>query len=104
MLRDTGCGLLLATVTGVLYGVMLQFGPLQWGLGEDARDLLVLVGMMLSGAGFVAEFIGSRLSRRLRAGLREIDQRRCREDILLRDRAMRLNRWKSETEDSRMAA
>jgi hypothetical protein len=44
----------------------LYLSPLNWRFGDDARDLLVLVGLMLSATGFFVEFLASRLNRLLR--------------------------------------
>jgi hypothetical protein len=44
MLRDICSGLALAALTAALYALGMHFGPLNWSLGEDAFDLLVVVG------------------------------------------------------------
>ncbi len=61
MLRDVFSGLTLAALTVALYALGMYFGPLNWKLGDDAFELLVHVGMMLSVIGFSAEFLGSRV-------------------------------------------
>jgi multisubunit Na+/H+ antiporter MnhB subunit len=66
MLRGVLSGLVVAAVTGVLFALVMYFCPVSWNLGDDAWNLLVLVGIMLSGSGFFAEFLGSRLNRGLR--------------------------------------
>ncbi|MGZ8335999.1 MAG: hypothetical protein ACXWU1_04995 [Allosphingosinicella sp.] len=91
MLRDFGSALILAAVTGALYALGMYLGPLHWNLGDDARDLLVLVGLMLSATGFFVEFLASRLSRRLHQGMRVMDNRSRRLDDIARERANRLN-------------
>jgi hypothetical protein len=63
MLRDIRSGLRLAALTASLYALGLHLGPLRWGLGDDAHDLLVVVGIVLSITAFAAEVLGSRLSR-----------------------------------------
>jgi hypothetical protein len=45
---------MLAVVTGALYALGMHFGPLSWKLGDDAFNLLVVVGIMLSGTAFFA--------------------------------------------------
>ena len=91
MLRDFGSALILAAVTGALYALGMYLGPLHWNLGDDARDLLVLVGLMLSATGFFVEFLASRLSRRLHQGMRVMDNRSRRLDDIARERVNRLN-------------
>jgi hypothetical protein len=91
MLRDFGSALILAAVTGALYALGMYLGPLHWNLGDDARDVLVLVGIMLSATGFFVEFSASRLSRRLHQGMKVMDDRSRRLDDIARERASRLN-------------
>ena len=69
----------------------MYFGSVSWSPGDDAWDLLVLVGIMLSVSGFFAEVLGSRLNRGLREASAEIDQRNRRFDESARARAVRLN-------------
>lgn len=59
--------------------------------GDDARDLLVLVGLMLSATGFFVELVASRLNRRLREAMAVTDERSRRFDESARARALRLN-------------
>ena len=66
---------------------------MSWSPGDDAWDLLVLVGIMLSVSGFLAEFLGARVSRRLREDMAEIDERSRRFDESIRARALRLNAY-----------
>jgi hypothetical protein len=93
MLRDVFSGLTLAAITGALYALVMYFCPVSWNLGDDAWNLLVLVGIMLSVSGFFAEFLGSRLNRRLREDMAEIDERSRRFDESIRTRALRLNEY-----------
>jgi hypothetical protein len=93
MLRDFVSALILAAVTGALYVLGMYLGPLHWKLGDDAWDLLVLVGLMLSAVAFFAEFIGSRLSRRLREDMAATDERYRRLKDATRERASRLNTY-----------
>ena len=70
--RSRGCcetpsGLTLAAVTGTLYALKMYLALLHWNFGDDACDLLVLVGIMLSATGFFGEFVAAaRLNRRSR--------------------------------------
>ena len=48
MLRNVFSGLVVAAIMAALYALGMYFGPLNWKLGDDAFDLLVLVGTMLS--------------------------------------------------------
>ena len=93
MRQDFFSGLTLAAITGALYALGMYFGPVSWSPGDDAWDLLVLVGIMLSVSGFFAEFLGSRLNRRLREASAEIDERSRRFDESIRARALRLNAY-----------
>ena len=63
MWQDFLSGLTLTAITGPLYTLGMYFGSVIWRPGDDAWDLLVLLGIMLSASGFFAEFFGSRLSR-----------------------------------------
>ena len=91
MWQDFLSGLTLAAITGPLYALGMYFGSVIWRPGDDAWDLLVLVGIMLSVSGFFAEFLGSRLSRGLCEVSAEIDERSWRFDESIRARALRLN-------------
>jgi hypothetical protein len=51
-------GLALAAMTGALYALGMYVGPLSWNLGDDAFDLLMVVGIMLSTTAFFVEFLG----------------------------------------------
>jgi hypothetical protein len=93
MLRDVFSGLTLAAVTGALYALGMYFGPVNWTFGDDTWDMLVLIGIMLSVSGFFAEFLGSRLSRRLREASIEIYESSGRFDESSRARALRLNAY-----------
>jgi hypothetical protein len=88
MLRDFFSAVILAGVTGALYPLVMYLVPLHWNLGDDARDLLVLVVLMLSATGFFVEFVASRLNRQLRAVTDECSRRF---DESARARALRLN-------------
>jgi hypothetical protein len=55
MWQDFLSGLTLAAITGALYALATYFGQVSWSPGDDAWDLLVLVGIMLSVSGFLAE-------------------------------------------------
>ena len=59
MLRDFPSGLTLAAVTGTLYALKMYLALLHWNFGDDACDLLVLVGIMLSATGFFGEFVAA---------------------------------------------
>ena len=63
MLRDFFSAVILAGVTGALYALGMYLGPLHRNLGNDARDLLVLVGLMLSATGFFVEFVAFAIDR-----------------------------------------
>jgi hypothetical protein len=63
MLRDICSGLALAALTAALYTLEMHFGPLNWKLGDDAFDLLVVVRIMLSATAFYVESLGSCLDR-----------------------------------------
>jgi hypothetical protein len=93
MLRDICSGLALATLTGALYTLGMQFGPLKWHLGDDAFDLLVVVGIMLSATAFFVEFVGSCLDRRLRQDMARADDRTRLCEEAMRARAFRLNAY-----------
>jgi hypothetical protein len=94
MLRDFPSGLTLAAVTGTLYALKMYLALLHWNFGDDACDLLVLVGIMLSATGFFGEFVAAaRLNRRLREASAEIDQRKRRFNESARARALRLNAY-----------
>ena len=92
MLRDFPSGLTLAAVTGTLYALKMYLALLHWNFGDDACDLLVLVGIMLSATGFFGVFVAAaRLNRRLLEASAEIDQRKRRFNESARARALRLN-------------
>ncbi len=93
MLRDVCSGLALAAMTGALYALGMYFGPLSWNLGDDAFDLLMVVGIMLSATAFFVEFLGSSLSRRLREADAEIDKHSRRFEENARSRALQLNAY-----------
>jgi hypothetical protein len=93
MLRDICSGLALAALTGTLYALGMHFGPLNWSLGDDAFDLLVVVGIMLSATAFFVEFLGSTLDRRLRQDMAEIDERNRLFEEAARARALKLNAY-----------
>jgi hypothetical protein len=61
--------------------------------GDDTWDVLVLIGVMLSASGFFTEFLGSRLNRRAREDVVEIDKRSRRFEESTRARALRLNAY-----------
>lgn len=92
MLRDVRSG--LAALTGALYTFGMQFGPLKWNLGDDAFDLLMVVGIMLSATAFFVELLGSNLDRRLRQDdmAKANDRTRLFEEAI-RARAFRLNAY-----------
>jgi hypothetical protein len=91
MLRPLLAGLTMSALTAVLYALWCFFVPRQWGLGADAWDVLLLVGIMLSAMGFFAGFIASASSRRLREDIAEIDERNRRPGEIARETANRLN-------------
>ena len=91
MLRDFFSAVILAGVTGALYPLVRCLVPLHWNLGDDARDLLVLVVLMLSATGFFVQFVASRLNRRLREAMAVTDECSRRFDESARARALRLN-------------
>jgi hypothetical protein len=93
MLRDFFYAVILAGVTGALYPLAMYLVPLHWNLGDDARDLLVLVVLMLSATGFFVEFVASRLNRRLRETMAVTDECSRRFDESARARALRLNAY-----------
>jgi hypothetical protein len=93
MLRDICSGLALAALTAALYALGMHFGPLNWNLGEDAFDLLVVVGIMLSATAFFVEFVGSCLDRRLRQDMARADDRTRLFEEAIRARAFRLNAY-----------
>jgi hypothetical protein len=93
MLRDICSGLALAALTGTLYALGMHFGPLNWSLGDDAFDLLVVVGIMLSPAAFFVELLGSNLDRRLRQDMARADDRTRLFEEAIRARALRLNAY-----------
>jgi hypothetical protein len=93
MLRDVFSGLSLATVTGALYALGMYFGPLSWKLGDDAFDLLVVIGIMLLATAFFVEFLGSSLDRRFRQDMAEIDERNRLFEEAARARALELNAY-----------
>ena len=93
MLRDVCSGLPLAAMIGVLCALEMYFGPLSWKLGDDAFDLLVVVGIMLSGTAFFVEFLGSSLNRQLREADAEIKRRSRRFEENARVRALQLNAY-----------
>lgn len=99
MLRDICSGLALAALTGALYALGMQFGPLKWHLGDDAFDLLVVVGIMLSATAFFVESLGSCLDRRLREADAEVDGRSRRFEEDARAKALQLNAYALETVD-----
>ncbi len=65
MLRSLLAGLAMSALTAALYALWCFFVPWQWGLGADAWDVLLLVGILLSAASFFAVFEAWRISRRL---------------------------------------
>jgi hypothetical protein len=93
MLRDVRSGLMLAALTGALSALGMHFGPLNWKLGDDAFDLLVVVGIMLSATAFFVELVGSSLNRRVREEMAEIDERTRRFEETTRARALWLNAY-----------
>lgn len=68
MWRDIRSALILAAVTGALYGLGMLAGPLRWNLGDDAHALLLRIGIVLTLVGFVAEFVASGLRRKVDDG------------------------------------
>lgn len=91
MLRDVLSGLALAAVTGVLYAIWMQFGPLTWKLGGAGFDLLLVVGVMLSAMAFFVEVIGARLDQHLHTEMAKADERNRLFDAVRSVRALRLN-------------
>jgi hypothetical protein len=65
MLRSLLAGLAMSALTAALYALRSFLVPRQWGLGADAWDVLLLVGILLSAASFFAVFEAWRISRRL---------------------------------------
>ena len=100
MLRDVLYGLVVAAVIGVLFALVMYFRPVNWNPGDDARDPLVLVGIMLSATGFFVEFVASRLDRRLRQDMSKIDERNRLFEEASRARAHRLNAYAIARRDS----
>lgn len=68
MWRDIRSALILAAVTGALYALGMLAGPLRWNLVDDARALLLRIGIVLTLVGFVAEFVAFGLRRKLDDG------------------------------------
>lgn len=91
MLRDVLSGLTLAAVTGVLYAIWMQFGPLTWKLGGAGFDLLLVVGVMLSAMAFFVDVLGARLDQRLHTEMAKADERNRLFDEVRSARALRLN-------------
>ena len=87
MLRDIGSALILAAVFGTLYSLGIYLSPMRSIAGSGACDLLVLLGIVLSAAGFVAELIASMLNRRLRGTTYH------RPDAVSHEKAKRLNAY-----------
>jgi hypothetical protein len=69
----------------------MHLGPLNWDLGDDAFDLLVVVGIMVSATTFFVKSLGSNLGRRLREADAEIDERSRRFEEDARAKALQLN-------------
>jgi hypothetical protein len=93
MLRDVLSGLFVAAATAVLFALVMHFGPVSCNFGDDAWNLLVLVGIVMSAGGLFAEVLGSRLNRGLREASAEIDERSRLFDESIRARALRLNAY-----------
>lgn len=91
MLRDVLSGLTLAAVTGALYAIWMQFGPLTWKLGGAGFDLLLVVGVMLSAMAFFVEVLGARLDQRLHKEMAKADERNHLFNAVRSARALRLN-------------
>ena len=91
MLRPLLTGLAMSALIAALYALWCFFVLRQLGSGADARDVFLLVGIMLSAMGFFAEFIGFRLNCRAREDTAEIDERYRRFDESARAKALRLN-------------
>jgi hypothetical protein len=100
MLPDICSGLALAALTGALYALGMHFGPLNWNLGDDAFDLLVVVGIMLSATAFFVESLGSCLDRRLRQDMAKADDRTLLFEEAIRTQAFRLNAYAVAQRDS----
>lgn len=96
MLRPVLAGLAMSALTTALYALWCFFVPRQWGLGADAWDVLLLVGVMLSAMGFFAAFEVSNLDRRLHERMAEIDDRNRRCSESARANALRLNAYVHE--------